>query len=343
MILRTCRAWLAGAVLALLSLGVAHAQDCKLVQIASFDFANRSDGMIVVPVSLEGTTVPMAIDTGATASVVDPGLAEKLHLIKSDIVEDVMFNPKGERFTQVATIHRLGIGTMHGTSIDMLVSPSLLSADGSIAGQLGSDLLRQFDVDIDFGARKLNLFSKDHCEGKVVYWPAAAVTVIPVHVVPTGQIKIPVSLDGHPFDAILDTGSANTHLRLEAAHDLFGLVPDSAGMIRVGSFGPGGIAPVYQHVFNSLALQGIAFGHPAVRIREDLARLKFEQTSQLGSRLAHVDEAKNVADLVLGTNELRNLHVYIAYKEEKLYVSAASAPAAAAAGTPKAAADTAAH
>ena len=34
------------------------------------------------------------------------------------------------------------------------------------------------DYEVDFGARKLSLFSSNHCPGRVVYWPASAVAVV---------------------------------------------------------------------------------------------------------------------------------------------------------------------
>lgn len=310
----------------------ASADDCKLARIASFDFTVGRNGVMVVPVSIEGTNEPMAIDTGSPVSEIGPEVAGGLHLATHRIAQGFMFNSSGEQFTQVATIHNLEIGTMHGSNVEMLVSPSLLTQDGSIAGTLGADMLRQFDIDIDFGARKLNLFSQDHCAGKVVYWPAAAVTVVPVHVVNSGHILVPVTLDGHDFDAMLDTGSTYTHLSQEAARNIFGLAPDSPGMTKIGSFGPGGRTPVYQHVFDSLVLQGIVIRHPAIHIFEDLLRTGIAQTPHLGSRINDVGESGGFSDLILGTHELRNLHVYIAYREQKLYISAAAPPVAAATG-----------
>lgn len=310
----------------------ANADDtCKLVRVASYDFT-AAYGMIVIPVSIGGRTVSMAVDTGAVVSDLDPGLANTMHLPNYEVPEGSMFNSLGEPYTQGVTAHQVAIGTLNSAAIDTLVSPSPVSQDGSIQGHLGNDLLRQFDVDIDFGAKKLNLFSKDHCDGQVVYWQTDSVSVIPMHVVRTGQVMVPMVLDGHPFTAMLDTGSPNTHLSLEAAHDIFGLTPDSPAMTKVGVFGPGGRTPVYQHVFDALSLQGIAFGHPAIRVREDAQRVSIKQSEQLGSRLSHVDENNNAADLVLGNNELRKLHVYIAYKEQKLYVSAATPPKPVASG-----------
>ena len=73
------------------------------------------------------------------------------------------------------------------------------------------DLLHNYDVDLDIDAGKFKLFSQDHCPGKVVYWPASTVTVVPIRVVRSGHIIVPVVLDGHAIDALLDTGALRNY------------------------------------------------------------------------------------------------------------------------------------
>ena len=51
----------------------------------------------------------------------------------------------------------------------MLVLPDDYENE-AIAESLGPDILRVIDVDFDFGGKKSNLSSSDHCEEKVVYW-----------------------------------------------------------------------------------------------------------------------------------------------------------------------------
>jgi hypothetical protein len=52
-----------------------------------------------------------------------------------------------------------------------------------------------------------------------------------------------------------------------------------------------------------------------------------------------------LSDFIIGMDVLRHLHIYVAYKEQKLYVTPASAPLAASAGSagPVAGTGTAAH
>ncbi|MGH6875918.1 MAG: retropepsin-like aspartic protease, partial [Rhizomicrobium sp.] len=164
----------------------AAADDCKLVRIASMDFTEN--GSIIVPVSIEGTSVRMALDTGAPVSAVDPNVAHNLHLVQHRIMQGLFTNIAGATVTYVAVLHDLGLGDMHTSGVYLLVWHSPMTNNGRIGGTLAADLLRHYDVDLDFGTHKLGLFSQDHCPGKVVYWASGGVAVVPMHVVNSGHI-----------------------------------------------------------------------------------------------------------------------------------------------------------
>jgi hypothetical protein len=48
------------------------------------------------------------------------------------------------------------------------------------------------------------------------------------------------------------------------------------------------------------------------------------QWTETGTRLSSAGESSGAADMILGMNELRHLHIFVSYKEQKLYVTAAS-------------------
>ena len=77
---------------------------------------------------------------------------------------------------------------------------------------------------MDFGARRLTTFSPDHCQGRVVYWPADRIAVVPI-TESHNLIIIPVTVDGHTLNAVMDTGSQYTVMNMEVANQLFGLDP----------------------------------------------------------------------------------------------------------------------
>jgi predicted aspartyl protease len=312
----------------------AGADDCKLIRFTSVDFTDS--GSVIVPVSLENQQVPMAIDTGSPISAVDPVVAKKLGLIEERIAEDFLYNLAGESFTYVALPHDFGLGDMHSKWEGLVVWPSRMTHEGSIGGTISADILRHYDIDIDFGSHKLNVFSQDHCPGKVVYWTSDNVAVVPVHVLyPDGHIIVPVTLDGNSFHAVLDTGSSESFLSQEAAPNTFGLDPTSPGMSKISDHGgPGGVA-VYHHSFKNLGFEGVSVGNPTISIFDNMAQNHEAGASHLGSRFSSLSGQEY--QLTLGLNELRHLHLYIAYKEQKLYITPATAPVAVAAITAPAA------
>lgn len=327
---RTFQVLASAAFLSLAASHAAAADDCRLARIASFDFSDK--GALFVPVWINGTSVQIVFDTGAPASAIDPNVANKLGLPQHRIMQGAMYDIAGQPISYIATIHDLNFGNAHASNAEFVVWPSPISTQAQIGGMLAADLLRHYDVDIDFGAHKLNLFSQDHCPGKVVYWASSNVAVIPVHVVASGHVIVPVKLDGQSFDAVLDTGSTYSFLSVEAASNTFHLTPGSSDMASAGNYGPGGV-PVYRHTFKNLDLGGLSFGNPTLSIFEIGAKTR--APTHLGSRIADFDERGGNTDFVLGLSELRHLHLYIAYQEQKLYISpaVASTGVAAASGT----------
>ena len=108
MIRRFAHALVAGAFFTATVSTITNAADCKLQRIASLDFTEN--GSIVVPVSLEGTTVRMAIDTGSPLSAVDPVVANNLHLIERRVMQGFVYDVAGEPITYIAVPHDLGLG-----------------------------------------------------------------------------------------------------------------------------------------------------------------------------------------------------------------------------------------
>lgn len=307
----------------------ALAQDCRLTRLTSVDFsAANYDSGIFVPVSIGGQSRLMAVDTGSPLTAVDPEAAKNLSLITHRIFQGVAYDSAGETFQYMAELHDFAMGTMHAGLVKALVWPSQLWSDPEVAGTIGADMLHNYDVDIDFPASKFGLFSQDHCPGKVVYWPAAAVAVVPIHVVNSGHVIVPVTIDGHEIDALLDTGAFGTILTLEGAKNYFGLDPSSPGMTLVGHRKDG--TPTYTYTFKKLELEGITITNPTVHLWEDEMQYREGQSPQTGSRLSDSTESNGKTVLTLGLHELRNLHIYIAYKEQKLYISAGDASPAAA-------------
>ena len=198
-------------------------------------------------------------------------------------------------------------------------------------------MLKGYDLDLDFANRKVNLISQKHCDGKVVYWPADVVAVVPIEMSQDFHIHVPVQLDGHRYTAMLDTGATRTVLNLEVAKRDFPIKPGDADTPERGKLTQSDKAAIYLHRFQSLSLEGVAVSNPLLELLPDLMGGKMHHAADTVSddtRIRDRSEDPGLSDMILGMDILHRFHLYIAYKEKKLYITPASGPAVAAAPSP---------
>jgi len=302
---------------------VRAAEDCRpLTLITSVDLVRRDgDPHVFVPVTINGKSRLMLLDTGGWNSEVTSQSVADLGLPYVSIRYSEV-NLAGEESHQAATVDSFSIGQLTTKSVEFVVAPEryLFQGEPEYAGIIAPNILKNYDVDIDFGGGKLNLLSADHCEGKVIYWPANAVAVVPIHVLRSGHILVPVKLDGKNVSAILDTGAYTTTLMMPLAEGDFGLKMGSADTPKVFEMPDRPGAATYEHKFGSLSFGGVSVSNLSVAILPDFMRSK-TGTPQLGSRLGTGGTHEQVPDMLIGMNVLRHLHVYIAYQEQKLYIT----------------------
>jgi predicted aspartyl protease len=175
-----------------------------------------------------------------------------------------------------------------------------------LGGTIAPNILSHYDADFDFANAKFRLFSQDHCEGKVVYWTTDVPSKIAIIIDRVGHIEVPVQIDGKEIKALIDTGSSRSMLSLETARNLFGLDEKDPRLTPV----KGDEAQHAVHFpFAKLSFQDVTVDDPDIVLVPD-----------------EVSKFYNAGPkLLLGMGILRQLHLYIAYREHKLYVTAASA------------------
>jgi predicted aspartyl protease len=296
------------AALIVASLPAAAAESCpNLKQLASVEMTRDRSGRPVVPVTINGQTKLMLLDTGGVTSTLTQTALEELGLDAVRRNDMVFYDVRGNRLDRSVTVPAMTIGRVRGTSWRFWIHPSDrdlgTTANGRIAGLLAPDLLRQFDVELDFAHNAVKLFSPEHCEGRVLHWTPSALAVIPMRF-ETGHIVVPATIDGQRLEAIIDTGASDTVMNLTVARRQFGVTDP----IETGEA---------IHQFKSLDLEGIRVQNPNVRLMPDnIARaMPFD----LGGVTSDTRQA--LPELIIGQNILGKLHVYIAYRERKLYVT----------------------
>jgi predicted aspartyl protease len=315
---------------------------CKLQNVATLEASRGPNGLLLVPVSIGGQRVSMLLDTGAERGVIDVSVMQALNLTPMKIATPPpMFNVPGAPFlsmvqfsardfyladgTQLdhfAKVPSLAVGASHFENMPFLLARFDEKQAQGMEGILGSNVLRNFDVEVDPAAAKVNLFSPDHCEGKVVYW-APTFADLPIRVRTDGAIELDMTLDGHDLTALLDTGAAHSTITIEMARRIFDFDPHSPAVEHVS--GEGNDA-TYRMKFTSLVAGDLAIKNPHITIVPDpVARKRLAQAMESGYSGAL--DFRN-ARLVLGMDILQQLHFYIAYREQKLYFTAAAPSAA---------------
>lgn len=292
-----------GLALALAIAAPARAQDaqaCRLDRFSTLPITTLPDGRFTVPVALNGQVLNFLVDTGGvSATIADE---QSAHLGLADMpVNNPLRGVGGTTLDRFAVVGKFSLGRLEGANIPVWLDPRLpMGADGT----LSPDMMKQYDVEIDFPRGIFGLFSQKHCKGQVVHWTRSGYVVLPMEVVASGHIEVPVTVDGKKFTAVLDTGAQSSIISMSAARAL-GITERSPELkpIKMSN----SRYQAYDYPFKSLDFDGISVSSPRLQIVSD----NFLPSMRI--------------DMIIGISILRRLHLYIAYGEEKLYITPADA------------------
>jgi predicted aspartyl protease len=318
------------AVASVAAVAPAVAAECKpLAIVDSLPLEMLPSGRPATIVKISGSPKKMLLDTGAAISVITAKTANDLNLVQSQSYRygAVKF-VNGAVVDRLARLPTLEIGQrLREENAQYFILPS---ENTEFDGLLSDSFLKQYDADFDFAMKRFNLFSPDHCEGKVIYWQPKALAMVPFTLNESSQIRLRVELDGKRIDAILDTGASSTTLNQTMARRLFDLDVSAPDVEKVGEMTGGYTANVYQRKFKTLTLEGITIADPMITLLPDMMSgpVGDRETGSLTRRVG------NVEPMLLGINILSKLHLNIAYKERKLYVTDAGTPPPAAPQAP---------
>jgi hypothetical protein len=264
-------------------------------------------GEVAVPVILNGTEKKFLFDTGGgSMNYVSDAVTFRLGLFKTD--NFVALDLAGNKSYKVAGVRKLKFGAVSGEDVLFQVVPNL-GFDGILsAGTMTGD-----DLDMDFGAMRLNFFSAEHCPGGVIYWPHQALAVVPVTLA-QGHFELAVTLDGHPLTAVIDTGSPWTILDLTWAKKNLGFSSEAAAPPSSDIPKDDPDKKIYFRKYSTLSFPGIAINNPLVIIRP----------VQFGDGNDADTTSRRAPDLIIGMEVLRHLHLYYAAAERKLYITPAA-------------------
>jgi predicted aspartyl protease len=311
------------AVLCGSSPGAAQAADCGSLQLVnSVQMMPTDGGSDLVPLQINGADQMFVFDTGGATTMITREVAEKLKL-RIQPTYMTMINVAGGGTEDRAFIDQFQLGRLHGKDMKFPIAPFK-----GIDGVLSLNFMLPYDVDVDFGTDTLNFFSQDHCPGGVLYWKADTVAVMPFSI-EDSHVEVPVTLDGNPLRAVIDTGASNTILRMDLARSQYKLTMGDAASPEIERTADDHGPKAYAHIFQTLAFGPIEVKHPRVIVLEDVWKRDAAFSPLVGDRTkTDKDVVTLLPEVLIGMNVLRKLHVYFAFKERKMYLSAASAGAA---------------
>jgi len=303
----------------------AQAQDCapaKLLASVPMHSAEPDSNIRTVPVTLNGATRHMILDTGGAITQLSRDTIEELKLPLHDSGTAV-YDINGRVSRRFAVVDDFTFGHLNRKDAALMVWPE---PKRPYAGELAQDMLQPYDVDVDFGAGLLKMYAKDHCPGPQGWTPTVRTTMHNKG----WHLHIPVTLDGHTYDAIFDTGSRHTIMRLPAARRDFDLHPDSPGMTPYRAINGDAFLTGYLHNFSKMSFGGMTVDNPEVMVVPDVMNRNADKSPMARNRAYRHNADLKLPELSLGMDVLKHLHLFMAFGEQALYI----APDIAVPGTP---------
>jgi predicted aspartyl protease len=291
--------------------------------MTSLDVKPDQGGRPMITAMINDKPVALLVDTGGGLSSLTKRAIRELNLQTAESRIQLK-NIAGGAENLEARVPTLVLGGLRLEGPYFMVLPGPDEGGWEIetfGGLLGSEILRNVDFDFDFAANKVNLISQDHCAGSVVYWQAPAVAIVPFTFSAQGHITFRMELDGRRVNAMLDTGAAITVLNLDIARRNFRVDVNAPDVEKVGEIGRSQTG-VYRKRFKTISFEGVTVTNPEITMYPDLMGGGSLGDTRTGSIIR--DTRGGLPDVILGMNVLSEMHVYIASKERKLYITAAT-------------------
>ena len=217
----------------------------------------------------------------------------------------------------------IGQATGHNM-IFAVADSSKLGAAQPYDGLMTGSFFRQYDVDLDFSGKKISYLTPTSCTDlqQVVFWPHTLVAAVPMEM-SAGRITLQVTMRGHPVNAVIDTSVDHTIMRRDIAERILDLKPDTPDMMPADDLRDELGMRIYRHVLPLVSFaDGIAAHDVPILIETNAMTYNRHREPTLGSR-ATFSRDTLIPDLTIGMDVLRQLHLYVVYGQNSIYVTSA--------------------
>jgi Aspartyl protease len=238
-------------------------------------------------------------------------------------VVDVRGARGSEDSRRLVGVESFTIGKATGHNLVFAVADSSkIGTSEPYDGLMTGSFFKQYNVELDFSGKKIIYLTPTNCGDpqQMVFWPHAQVAVIPMSM-SGGKIEVQVMIQGHPINALIDTSSAHTIMRRDIAERMLGLQTDTPEVMPADDLRDGLGLRIYRHTFPQITFAGgvTALNVPAL-IQTNSMIYNINREPRLGSRAQFKEEAR-IPDLTLGMDVLRQLHLYVVYNQNNIYVT----------------------
>jgi predicted aspartyl protease len=318
-----CRLLVLGLLVA--PAAAAAAAACKLVKIGEVEVAMR--GVPVAPVSINGHSARLIIDTGGAGSLLWRSAIAPLELRRLGKTGESIKGVGGQDVTDIVHVRDFGFAGGMAHDIDFQAAgpnnETLEAGPDAVVGILGEDFLSKMDVEFDLKAGRIRLFRPEGCQGdQVAYW-AQAYFMVPLTGAPPGThwLQAHVSLNGHDVVALIDSGAAASAVAAQVAQRS-GMAPqtDPEGSQKFHGVGPREVATSVAR-FATLTIGQETIQNPKLHIADLFAN---QREVRLGSYIKRNDYTE--PDLLIGADFLRAHRVYISRSQGKVYFTYEGGP-----------------
>lgn len=319
--------WLAIALIVFGSrTALAQEQGCRLQQYDSISMEVYPEH-ILLPVSFGTTEKKLVFLMGDAASGINSDFADKMDMSIRSIPSNIHVHRDGYDITRVAHGDmQLGHETFKGTEF-LLLQPGHYTED--VVGDLGTQFLSRADLELDMAHAKFNLFSQDHCPGKVVYWTKSPFAQLPIKPAKGIEyIRAQVMLDGRPLMVAFST-QGGSRIGMNVMRRFFNIDETSPDLVPVAQDLLG--RKLYKFPFKALTADALTISNPDILVYDEQPRpecndkLHFADEPGLQADNPKLVRCFGGLDAVLGLSVLKKLHIYVSGKENFLYLTEANA------------------
>jgi predicted aspartyl protease len=274
---------------------------CGTIRLAETSVAILGNQPIV-RVFANSTAVLLLLDTGAEATVLTPGAAQRIGAQRARVeLRSQMHGITGDIPAGELEVRNLTIGGVEILRRRVRVGPiEIVNAlSGPLDGVLGADILHSFDIDLDLPERRMILYQGQSCASASPAW-AQPYARIAAGRSPSNRLFFPVQLDGRRISALFDSGAQFSVLSTRTA---LALGVNEAVMARDPSVtvrgADGQQLRAHAHRFSQLEVGGEVIRNVEIDVTEI---------------------SLNEADLMLGIDLLGSRRIWISYGSQQLFL-----------------------